>query len=177
MKKIPQKTEYNWYIPFKNSLEVKQSIEKKLKLPFLERNLARKIAEGQVPLVSAELSTFQMPNYKETKIIVTATFTNESKVALFLLKFGWETNFIPSHNMDPMNPNSKKKLSQAWLPERGYRANSYIVFEYCTYDGLIIEERHLVRLEISAAREYITGIDLVKRDFKIGSPIEIGIIR
>lgn len=163
------KNDNNWIIPFKNSIELKLSIEKKLKIPFLKKNLAKKIAEGEIPMLHAKMIT----NIQNDNVVLTSEFTNTSKYTIFLKKFGYK-NEVKNMEDELLPPKEKKHISQIWSkPQIGQNPSSSIIVEYSTYDGISIDSEYKTIAKYNGHSGIVYGIELVGRRITIDDPVEI----
>ncbi|TGK87185.1 DUF4062 domain-containing protein [Leptospira montravelensis] len=163
------KTDNNWIIPFRNSIDIKASLEKKLKIPYLKMNLARKIAEGEIPILEAQMIT----NIEGNDVVLKSEFTNTSEYTIFIKSFGYKDE-LKSKDFELLAPKERKHISQIWsLPQIGQIISSFIIVEYSTYDGITVTSEYQTNARLNAASAIIYGIDLKTRKFKIESPVEI----
>lgn len=163
------KSDNNWIIPFRNSIEIKASLEKKLKIPYLKKNLSRKIAEGEIPILKAEMFSSNEGN----KVVLKSEFTNTSEYTIFIKLFGYKEE-LKNKDIYLLAPKEKKHISQIWSqPQIGQNVSSTIIIEYSTYDGVTVTSEYQTNAQLNQASAIIYGIELKNRKFKIESPIEL----
>ncbi|MCW7509761.1 DUF4062 domain-containing protein [Leptospira levettii] len=163
------KEDNNWIIPFQNSVDIKFSIEKKLKIPYLKNNLAKKIAEGEIPILNAKMIT----TIQNDNVVLTSEFTNTSNYTIFLKNFGYKNELDPIDN-ELIPPKEKKQISQIWSkPQIGQNPSSTIIVEYSTYEGILIKLEYRTIAKYNGLSGIVYGIELISRKIKLDKPIKM----
>ncbi|XDD53083.1 DUF4062 domain-containing protein [Leptospira sp. WS4.C2] len=168
--KALKKSDNNWIIPFKNSIEIKLSIEKKLRIPYLRKNLARKIAEGEIPIITGTVSS----KINGFDFVIKSEFLNTSKFTIFIKKFGYKEEAIDKEKYELFSPNDKKSLTQIFYsPNVGQHKSSNIILEYLTYEGILIKAEYQTNVKLNELSQIIYGIELINRKFEIVKPVDL----
>jgi len=171
--KLQEKDKNNWFSLFNSAIDLKQTIHRKLRIPFLRESLAQRIAEGSVPLLSIEheIDVITMGSSSH-QIKFKIRIINKSKSVAFIKKQFWVADGEKPTEINTLMPGEEKTMTFVTKAGPIKTVNNFVL-EYSTYDGITIREEHSPYLFVGRGIRdaYLSGVEKVSRNFSIGDPI------